>query len=402
MNRTRVILASVAMVAALALTACGGGGDDNPLSSGNSSAAPTDTIVVGSANFPESTLLAQIYAGALTAKGVKVSTKLNIGSRETYIPGLQDGSIDLIPEYSGVLLQYFDKNATQVSSDDVYAALKTKVPAKLTVLDQSTAEDKDSVTVTKATADKYNLKSIADLQSVAGQLTLGGPPEWKTRQTGAPGLKAKYDVVFKEFKSLDAGGPLTINALKNGSIQAGDVFTTDPNIVANGWVALEDPKYLFAAQNVLPLINKAKATQQVTAALNAVSAKLTPRSARPRQAGDPGQEGPGHGGEVLAVQQRAELTRSRAQRSAADRSADRSSKSATGARVRRGSSRRGLALLRASRPGPARRPAWVRRSRPGRLRPRPPRCSGRRRPVRRDRPPPRWPEPGRRPRVRSS
>jgi osmoprotectant transport system substrate-binding protein len=276
MKRTRVILTSVATVAALALAACGGGGSDDPLSNGgNSSPAATDTIAIGSANFPESALLAQIYAGALTAKGVKVTTKLNIGSRETYIPGLQDGSIDLIPEYSGVLLQYFDKNATQVSSDEVYAALKTAVPAKLTVLNQSSAEDKDSVTVTKATADKYQLKSIADLQPVAGQLTLGGPPEWKTRQTGAPGLKAKYNVVFKEFKSLDAGGPLTINALKNGSIQAGDVFTTDPNIVANGWVALDDPKNLFAAQNVLPLINKAKANQQVTDTLNAVSAKLT-------------------------------------------------------------------------------------------------------------------------------
>jgi osmoprotectant transport system substrate-binding protein len=274
MKRTRVILAAVASVATLALTACGGGGDD-PLSSGNSSPAASDTIVVGSANFPENNLLAQIYAGALTAKGVKVTTKLNIGSRETYIPGLQDGSIDLIPEYSGVLLQYFDKSATQVSSADVYSALQTKVPAKLTVLTQSTAQNKDSVTVTKATADKYNLKSLADLAPVANQLTLGGPPEWKTRETGAVGLKRVYGVTFKDFKALDAGGPLTINGLKNGSIQAGDVFTTDPNIVENGWVALEDPKNLFAAQNVLPLINKAKASQQVTDTLNAVSAKIT-------------------------------------------------------------------------------------------------------------------------------
>jgi osmoprotectant transport system substrate-binding protein len=274
MKRTTVSLATLATAAVMALTACGGGGGSDPLATGNNSPAASDTIVVGSANFPESALIAQIYAGALTAKGVKVSTKLNIGSRETYIPGLQDGSIDLIPEYSGVLLQYFDKTATQVSSDEVYAALKTKVPAKLTVLNQSAAEDKDSVTVTKDTATKYNLKSIADLKSVAGQLVLGGPPEWKTRQTGAPGLKAKYGVVFKEFKSLDAGGPLTINALKNGSIQAGDVFTTDPNIVANGWVSLEDPQNLFAAQNVLPLINKAKASTQVTDTLNAVSAKL--------------------------------------------------------------------------------------------------------------------------------
>jgi len=278
MLRTKMTLGVVVAALALAVTACGGSGDPTTASTpsgGSKTTAAADTIVVGSANFPESTLLAQIYAGALTAKGVKVSTKLNIGSRETYIPGLQDGSIDLIPEYSGVLLQYFDKNAAQVTSDDVYAALKTKVPAKLTVLDQSAAEDKDSITVTKQTADKYNLKSIADLQPVAGQLTLGGPPEWKTRQTGEPGLKAKYNVTFKEFKSLDAGGPLTINALKNGSIQAADVFTTDPNIVANGWVALEDPKFLFAAQNVLPLINKAKASQTVSDALNAVSAKLT-------------------------------------------------------------------------------------------------------------------------------
>jgi osmoprotectant transport system substrate-binding protein len=273
MKRTGIVLASVATVATLALSACGGGND--PLSGGSSSPAASDTIVVGSANFPESALLAQIYAGALSAKGVKTSTKLNIGSRETYIPGLTDGSIDLIPEYSGVLLQYYDKNAAQVTSDDVYAALKTALPATLTVLNQSAAEDKDSVTVTKDTATKYNLKSIADLQPVAGQLTLGGPPVWKTRQTGAPGLKRIYNVVFKEFKALDAGGPLTINALKNGSIQAGDVFTTDPNIVANGWVALDDPKSLFAAQNVLPLINKAKASAQVTDTLNAVSAKLT-------------------------------------------------------------------------------------------------------------------------------
>jgi osmoprotectant transport system substrate-binding protein len=275
MKRTRVILAAAASVATLALAACGGGGSDPLSSGGNSSPAASDTIVVGSANFPENNLLAQIYAGALTAKGVKVTTKLNIGSRETYIPGLQDGSIDLIPEYSGVLLQYFDKSAAQVSSDDVFTALKSKVPAKLTVLNQSEAQNKDSVTVTKETAAKYNLTSISDLQPVAGQLVLGGPPEWKTRQTGAPGLKAKYSVVFKEFKALDAGGPLTINALKNGGIQAGDVFTTDPNIVANGWVSLQDPKNLFAAQNILPLLNKAKATQTVTDTLNAVSAKIT-------------------------------------------------------------------------------------------------------------------------------
>jgi osmoprotectant transport system substrate-binding protein len=278
MNRTRLVLASAAAASALALTACGSsssGGDPLSAGGGDSTPAASDTITVGSANFPESVLLAQIYAGALEAKGVKVKTTLNIGSRETYVPGLEDGSIDLIPEYSGVLLNYFDKTATAVSSDDVFAALQKAVPAKLTVLDKAAAEDKDSVTVTKETAAKYNLTSIADLAAVEGKITLGGPPEWKTRPTGLPGLKKYYSFTPKSYKSLDAGGPLTENALKNGQIQAGDIFTTDPLIVTEGWVSLQDPKNLFAAQNVLPLINKAKASATVTAALNAVSAKLT-------------------------------------------------------------------------------------------------------------------------------
>jgi osmoprotectant transport system substrate-binding protein len=120
-------------------------------------------LTVGSANFQENVVLAQIYAQALADQGASISTKLNIGSRETYIPGLEDGSIDLIPEYSGVLQQYFDKSATAVTSDDVFAALQKALPSKLTVLTQSAAQDKDAIVVTKATADKYHLTSIADL-----------------------------------------------------------------------------------------------------------------------------------------------------------------------------------------------------------------------------------------------
>ena len=229
---------------------------------------------MGSANFQESVLLAHIYAEALKAKKVKISEKLNIGSREAYIPGLEDGSIDLIPEYSGVLLQYFDKTATAVSPDDVYAALQKAVPAKLTVLDKSAAEDKDAIVVSKDVASKNNLKSIADLTAVAGKMTFGGPPEIQTRPDGLPGFKKNYDVTFGSFKALDAGGPLTVNALKNGQIDAGDIFTTDPSIKANNFVVLDDPKNNFAAQNVLPLINKAKASDTVKSTLNAVSAKL--------------------------------------------------------------------------------------------------------------------------------
>lgn len=275
MKPTRMALAATMAVLAVAVSACGGNDPTKSGSGATGSPAPSDSIVVGSANFQENVVLANIYAEALKAKGVNVSTKLNIGSREAYIPGLEDGSIDLMPEYSGVLLQYFDKNATAVAPDDVYAALQKALPDDLTVLDKSQAEDKDAVVVTKKTADKYQLTSIGDLKDVAGDMTFGGPPEFKTRPDGIPGLKANYGVEFGSYKTLDAGGPLTVNALKNGQVDAADIFTTDPSIAANDFVVLEDPKNNFAAQNVLPLINKAKASDTVKSALNAVSAKLT-------------------------------------------------------------------------------------------------------------------------------
>ena len=276
MKTVRGLTAIAAGAALLVLAACGSSSNPTtPAGNGGGSSAPSDTIVVGSANFQENVVLADIYAEALKAKGVKVSTKLNIGSRETYIPALKDGSIDLIPEYSGVLLAYFDKNATAVSSADVYSALQKAVPTPLTVLDQSQAEDKDAIVVTKATADKYHLTSIADLAAVDNKLTLGAPPEFQTRADGIPGLKKFYNVVFKTFRKLDAGGPLTENGLKNGQIDAGDIFTTDPLIDQNGWVVLADPKNLYTAQNVLPLINSKKASDTVKSVLNAISAKLT-------------------------------------------------------------------------------------------------------------------------------
>ncbi len=284
LTRASVLIAA-GLAAALTLTACGSSSDPLATSSTASAAASGSaasesgsaaggSIVIGSANFPESALIANIYAAALKAKGVDASTNLNIGSREIYLKALQDGSIDLVPEYSGVLLQYFDPTTTAVSSDDVYTALVAKTPSGLKVLTKSAAEDKDAVVVTKATADANNLKSIADLAPVASTFVLGGPPEWATRPTGVPGLKEKYGLTFKEFKALDAGGPLTLGALTSDQIQAGNLFTTDPSIPANDLVVLEDPKNLFAAQNVLPLISAAKSTPEVQAALDAVSAKL--------------------------------------------------------------------------------------------------------------------------------
>lgn len=272
MKRTLAGLATV-IAAALALTACGGSSD--PLAGNNATGnpAPTDTIIVGSANFAESRLLAEIYAQALTAKGVKVDKKLGIGSRETYFPGIQDGSIDLVPEYTGVLLQYLDKKATATSSDEVYTELKKVLPQTLTVLDKAAAEDKDAVVITKETAAKYNAKSIADLVPHAGEITFGGPPEFQQRPDGIPGLKERYGLNFKGYKSLEPG-PITTKALLDGDIQAADIFTTDASIEANGFVVLDDPKNNFAAQNVIPVINAKKASDVVKDTLNKISAKL--------------------------------------------------------------------------------------------------------------------------------
>ena len=277
MKLSKVVL-TVATAALMTTAACGSGSGNSPLdtssSSSSGSGGGSGGITVGSADFPESQLLAEIYAGALQAKGVQVNKKLNIGAREAYIPALQDGSIDLIPEYTGVLTQYFNKQAKATDSEGVYTELKASLPAKLEVLDKSAAEDKDAVVMTKNKADELGAKSIADLKGKSKDLVFGGPPEWKTRPTGLPGLKKLYGLEFKSFRALDAGGPLTVAALKNGQIDAGDLFTTDPNIAKNNFVVLEDPQHLFAAQNVVPLITKAKDTDTITTALNAVSAKL--------------------------------------------------------------------------------------------------------------------------------
>ena len=276
MKLSKITLTIATVAALMATAACGNSGND-PLSSSSSSSSGgggTNTIKVGSADFPESALLAEIYAGALEAKGVQVEKKLPIGAREAYIPALQDGSIDLNPEYTGVLSQYFNKKAKATDSEGVYTELKASLPATLTVLDKSAAEDKDALVMKKSKADELGVKSIADLSGKASQLTVGGPPEWKSRMTGLPGFKSIYGLEFKSFRPLDAGGPLTLAALKNGQIDAGDLFTTDPSIAANNLVALEDPKSMYAAQNVVPLITKSKSNSTIEGALNAVSAKL--------------------------------------------------------------------------------------------------------------------------------
>jgi len=269
------ILSALAVTSVLALSACGGGGGDPLSGGGDDSGSSGSQLIVGSADFTESQLIGSIYSQALQAAGVEVKEQFNIGSREVYIAALKDGSIDLVPEYSGALLKYLDDKSTASTTEAVQAELAKKLPSGISMLTPSPAEDKDVLAVTKATADKYKLKTISDLAPVAGELVLGGPPEWETRVNGVVGLRDVYGLNFKEFVSLDAGGTLTMTALVNGQIQAGDLFSTDPGLVSNDLVALEDDKSLFAAENVVPVIKKAKQTDTITKTLDAVSAKLT-------------------------------------------------------------------------------------------------------------------------------
>jgi len=213
---------------------------------------------------------------ALQSKGVKVTSKFNIGAREVYYPEIKNGTISVIPEYNGALLTTsVDTTSTAATTAEVNAALKAKLPSTLEILNSSSAQDKDSVTVTQATAKKYHLTSIADLKPVAKNFAIGGPPEFKTRTDGLVGLKKNYGLTFKSFVPLDESGPLTLAALKDGKVQAADVFTTTPQIITDHLVALADPKFNFAAQNVTPLVYKKAATPTVVNTLNAISARLT-------------------------------------------------------------------------------------------------------------------------------
>ncbi|MDF2742124.1 MAG: quaternary ammonium transporter [Actinomycetia bacterium] len=274
MRRIRLGSAAVAACLALLLAACGGG--DDALDEGTQ---PNEqaSVTVGSTNFSEQLILAQMYAAVLEKAGVEVDVRPNLGAREVVFPALEKGEIDLLPEYNGSVLSFLKTDATETTADEVNTALTPLLDGKsLVALEQSPAEDKDGLAVTKETADQYGLAKVSDLKGKAGQLVIGGPPELETRPAGIPGLKKVYGIEdFKEFKALDAGGPLTVSALKKGDIDVGRVFTTQGVIAEEGWVLLEEDKPLQPAQNIVPIGRKDAMTEQVTSTLNALSAKIT-------------------------------------------------------------------------------------------------------------------------------
>lgn len=242
-------------------------------------------LTVGSANFPESVLLGEIYAQALEARGRKVVRKRAIGSREAYFPLVRGGEVDVVPEYNGALASYLgavDLGArTPATTRSVNAALHRKLPRGLRVLGSSKAEDKDAIVVTRRTARVYGLSSLAALAGAAGEFVLGGTPEAQTRRQGMIGLRAVYGAGFKGFQPFRQEDFGTMaDLLDRGSLQAAQMFTTDPLLRSHGFTVLSDPEHLFGAQNVTPLIADAQVDAAARAALDAVSAKLTTEDLR--------------------------------------------------------------------------------------------------------------------------
>ncbi|AQT82101.1 glycine/betaine ABC transporter substrate-binding protein [Mycolicibacterium litorale] len=267
----------LAVILAIVLPVVGACGSSNPLGGGSTS-GDLKSLVVGSADFPESKIIGEIYAQALEANGFTVGRQFGIGSRETYIPAVRDHSIDLVPEYTGNLLQYFNPKTTVTTPDEVELALFRALPGDLSILTPAPANDTDTVAVSAATAQRWNLKTIGDLAAHSAEVKFGGPSEFQTRAEGLPGLKAKYglDINPDNFVSIsDGGGPATVRALVDGTVTAANIFSTSPAIPQDKLVVLEDPKNNFLAANVVPLVSSQKKSDELKTVLDAVSAKLT-------------------------------------------------------------------------------------------------------------------------------
>ena len=238
-------------------------------------------VRIGSTNFTEQLIVAELYGQVLEANGYKVERRLNLGNREIVAPALESGQIDLCPEYLATYLTYLTKDKSKSSTDAAatYRNLRAALaPKRLTVLDHAPAVDTNGFVVTKDTADRYTLRRLSDLTAVAGQLVLGGPPECPDRPFCLPGLRQVYGITFRDFKALDAGGPLTVMALDATQIDVALLFTTDAVIAAKGYVLLEDDKKLQLADNIAPVVRTdllARAPAGFTSLLNSVSAQIT-------------------------------------------------------------------------------------------------------------------------------
>ena len=245
-------------------------------------AADPEAVTVGSFNFSESTLLAELYAQALESGGLPVERALEVGPRELMQPALEQGLVDVVPEYLGSALSYFDPGAA-VASLDAPAIHKRLVEtlgrSGVEVLSPAPAENQNGFAVTAATAERYGLRTLSDLAPVAGELVFGGPPECRERRLCLAGLQSRYELQFADFVALgDAGGRRTRAALTEGQVDVALLFTTDGHLATDEFVLLEDDRELQPAENVVPVVRRetiGRYGDRLVDRLDQVSAALT-------------------------------------------------------------------------------------------------------------------------------
>jgi osmoprotectant transport system substrate-binding protein len=264
------LLAALAS-AALVLSGCAAVTED-PAPEMEAAPAMTEVIVVGSQAYYSNEIIAEIYAQALESAGYEVERKFQIGQRDAYLPELESGAVDLFPEYTGNLLQYYAPDTMATQADAVYEELQSALPEGLTALAMSPATDQDSYNVTAEFAAENNLVSIADLAGLDG-LVLGGAPELEERPYGPAGLLETYGVVV----GFDATGDITVDALVEGVISLANVYSGDPRIAEFGLVTLADPEGLFLASNVVPIASSDVAAE-LAAIIDPISRALTPEA----------------------------------------------------------------------------------------------------------------------------
>lgn len=268
-NKGRFALGATVVGVSLALAGCATGDPLEEPETGSDGDATSETITVGSQAYYSNEIIAEIYAQALEEAGFDVERNFQIGQRDAYIPAIEGGEVDLFPEYTGNLLQFYSPDTTATQSDDVYAELQDALPEGLQVLDQSSATDQDSYNVTAEFAEANGLSSIGDLAGVDG-LVLGGFPELEERPYGPTGLQEVYGVTVE----FEATGDTTVPALLDGLVNVANVFSADPRIGENNLVTLDDPEGLFLASNVVPLAS-ADLPAEAVEVINEVSAALT-------------------------------------------------------------------------------------------------------------------------------
>jgi osmoprotectant transport system substrate-binding protein len=243
-------------------------------------AASKPTIVIGSTNFEEQTIVANLYADVLHHAGYPVKVEPSLGARSVVVPALETGQIDLEPDYAGSLVNFLAGNNATIPQSKTLKAAAKYLKSHLghygvTVLPAAPAIDTNVFAVTRQTASKYHLSTVASLKAHASQLVIGGPPECPTNEGCLKGLESVYGLHFASFKSLDEAGPISVAALKNGTVQVVELFSSNGAVQVNHFVALRDTKHLEGATYVIPVIRKSVDSRGVTRALDKLSKKLS-------------------------------------------------------------------------------------------------------------------------------